>query len=69
MHRTPEPVVADYVAVPQSLMECIKVVALAGDIFFVDGTAFLITVSRKINFVTAEHVPVRTAASLVKHLN
>jgi hypothetical protein len=24
VHRTPEPVVADYVAVPQSLMECIK---------------------------------------------
>ncbi len=34
-----------------------------------NGTAFLITVSWKIKFVTAEHVPVRTAASLVKHLN
>jgi hypothetical protein len=67
--RMHEPVVADYVAVPQSLMERIKVVTLAGDIFFVDRTAFMITVSQKIKFVTEEHVLVRTAASLVKYLN
>jgi hypothetical protein len=69
VRRTPEPVVVDYVAVLKSLLERIKVVMLAGDVFFVDGTAFLITVSQKIKFVTAEHVPVRTAASLVKHFN
>jgi hypothetical protein len=37
---TPEPVVENYVAVPQSLMEQIKIVTLAADVFFVDGTAF-----------------------------
>jgi hypothetical protein len=38
-------------------------------VFFGDGTAFLITISRRIKFVTAEHVPVRTAKSLAKHLD
>ncbi len=43
-------------------------ITLAADIFFVDRTAFLLTVARRIKFVTAEHVPVRTATSLRKHL-
>ncbi len=34
-----------------------------------DGTVFLITMCRRIKFVTAEHVLVRTATSLSKHLN
>ena len=68
VRRTPAPVVADYVAVPRALVEQNKVVTLAADVFFVDGTAFLITVSRQIKFITAEHVQVRTATSLSKHL-
>ncbi len=67
--RMLEPVVADRVAVPQSLMERIKIMTLAADVFFIDGTAFLITLSRKIKFVMAEHVSTRTATSLAKHLN
>ena len=43
-------------------------ITLAADVFFVDGTAFLLTVARRIKFVTVEHVPVRTATSLSKHL-
>jgi len=65
---TPAPVVADYVAVPRALVEQNKVVTLAADVFFVDGTAFLITVSRRIKFITVEHVQVRMATSLSKHL-
>jgi len=42
--------------------------ALAADVFFVDGTAFLLTVSWRIKFITAEHLPVRTALSLSKHM-
>ncbi len=38
--------VADYVAVPSALVEQNKVVTIAADIFFVDGTAFLITLLR-----------------------
>jgi hypothetical protein len=56
------------VAVPWSLVDTNKAVTLAADVFFVDGTAFLLTVARRIKFVTTEHVPVRTALSLSKHL-
>jgi hypothetical protein len=66
---TPAPVVTDYVEVPRSLVELNKTVMLAADVFFVDGTAFLITMSRRIKFMTAEHVPVRTAKSLAKHID
>jgi hypothetical protein len=68
MQRTPAPVVADYVALPRSLVEANLIVMLAADVFFVDRTAFLLTVSRRIKFVTAEHVPVRTAKCYGKHL-
>ena len=33
-----------------------------------DGTAFLIMLSRNVKFMTAEHTPVRTAKALVKHI-
>ncbi len=64
----PAPVVADYVAVPRTLVERNKVVTMAVDVFFVDGMAILITVLGRIKFITAEHVQVRTATSLSKHL-
>jgi hypothetical protein len=65
---TPAPVVADYVAIPWQLVDANKAVTLATDVFFVDGIAFLITVSRRIKFVTTKHQPVRMATSLSKHL-
>jgi hypothetical protein len=64
----PAQVVGDYVAVPRSLVDANKALSLAADVFFVDGTAFLLTVARRIKFVTAEHLPVRTALSLSKHM-
>jgi hypothetical protein len=68
VRQKPAPVVTDYVAVPRTLVEANKVITLAADIFFVDDTAFLLTVGRRLKFVTAEHVPVRTATSLSKHI-
>jgi len=44
-------------------------VTLAADVFFVDGTAFLMTILRQIKFITSEYVPVRTAKSLAKHID
>jgi hypothetical protein len=61
--------VTDYVEVPWLLVDLNKTVTLAADVFFVDGTAFLITMLRRIKFMTAEHVPVRTANSLAKHID
>jgi hypothetical protein len=65
---TPAPVVADYVAVPCLLVEQNGIVRMAADVFFVDGTAFLVSLSRRIKFITMEHVPVRMAISLSKHI-
>jgi hypothetical protein len=64
----PAPLVADYMAIPQQLGDANKAVTLAASVFFMDGISFLITVSRRIKFVTIEHLPVRTATSLSKHL-
>ncbi len=60
--------VGDYVAVPWQLVEANKAVMLTADVFFVDGIAFLVTISRRIKFVMAKHVLARTAMSLSKHL-
>ncbi len=68
VRQTPAPVVADHVAVPCTLVERNKVVTMAADVFFVDGTAFLVTIPRNIKFVTVEHLLVRTATALVKHI-
>ena len=69
VRRMPGAVVTDYVAIPRSLVEHNKMVTLAADVFFVDWTAFLMTVSRRIKFITAEHLPVKTAKSLAKHID
>jgi hypothetical protein len=66
--QTPMPVVADYVAVPWLLVENNKIVTMAADIFFVNGTAFLITVSQRIKFITGEHLQTQIAGTLCKHL-
>jgi hypothetical protein len=68
VHWTPAPVVGDYVAIPREIVEANAAVTLAADVFFVDGTAFLMTVSRKVKFVMVEHVPMRMAKCLCKHL-
>ena len=68
VRRRPAPVVTDYVAVLHLVVEANKVIMLVADVFFVDGMAFLLTVLRCLKFVTAEHVPVRTATHLSKHI-
>jgi hypothetical protein len=68
VRRTPAPVVANYVVVPCGLVDANKVITLAADVFFINGMAFLLMIARRIKFVTMEHVPVRMALSLSKHL-
>ena len=65
---THAPVVADYVAVPCGPVDANKVSTLVADVFFMVGTAYLLTVLKRIKFVTAEHLPVRMTLSLSKHL-
>jgi len=68
VQRTPAPEVAEYVSVPRSLVETNRIITLGADVFFVDGTPFLLTVARRLKFITAEHVRVRTATNLSKHM-
>jgi hypothetical protein len=68
VRRTPAPVVADHVAVLHAVVERNKVVTMVADVFFVCGMSFLVTLSRNIKFVMVEHLPVRTANALVKHI-
>ena len=66
--RNPAPVVESHVTIPKNFVLNNKAITLAADVFFVDGIAFLMSVSRRIKFVTAEHTPVRTAKALTKHI-
>jgi hypothetical protein len=68
VQRTPAPVITVYVAVPRSIIDRNKTVTMAAIVFFVDGTAFLLTVSQQIKFITAEYVAGRTAQSLSTHM-
>jgi hypothetical protein len=68
VQRTPAPVVAYYVAVARLLVEANLIVTLEAEVLFIDGTAFLLAVSRRIKLVTAEHVPVRMRKCSGKHL-
>jgi hypothetical protein len=68
VRRMPAPVVVDYVAVPKKIVERNKIVTLAADVYFVDGTASLSTVSRQINFITVKYIAVCAAKNLSKHL-
>ena len=61
-------VVAEYISVPRSLVKTNRINTLVADVFFEDRTPFLLTVARRWKFVTAEHVPVRTAMNLSKHM-
>jgi hypothetical protein len=42
-------VIVDSVEVPRSIMENSKAMALAANVFFVDGIVFLITVSKRLS--------------------
>ena len=69
VRRAPASAVTNYVAIPCLIVDRNWMVTLAADLFFVDRTALLITLSKKIKFVTEEHVPVWTAKSLAKHID
>jgi hypothetical protein len=62
------PVVGEYVAVARELVAANAAVTPAADVFFMEGMAFLVTVSRWIKFIMAKHIPVRMAKGLSKHI-
>ena len=65
----PDRVDTALVKIPADLARLHHVVTLTADVMFVNGVAFLVTLSRKLRLVTAEHIPTRTAAQLSSSLN
>jgi len=61
-------VVENYVAIPKDFVLANKHLTLAANVFFVDGLPFLLTLLRRVKFVTSEHCPVRTAVALATHM-
>ena len=68
MRIKPDAVVENYVAIPKDFVLVNKHLTLAADVFFVDGLPFLLTLSRRVKFVTSEQCPVRTAVALANHM-
>ena len=62
--QKPHGVKYDAVSLPISIAEHFNSVMLVADVMFVCGLPFLVTISRGLEFVTAQFVPCRTAAEL-----
>ena len=68
VRRAPARVQTDYIEVPRDFLLLVKNVTLLADVMFVNKVPFLITVSRKIKFITVEFLSSRTAKQLSKKL-
>ena len=55
-------------SIPDGFHRLHNFVTLVADIFFVDGVAFLVTLSRRIRLTTVEHIPGRRARVLADSL-
>ena len=62
--KKPSRVEPEYCSVPQTIVDKYKYVTLVGDVMFVCGLPFFISMSRGIRFVTAQYRPRRTAKLL-----
>ncbi|KAL7463852.1 hypothetical protein ACHAXS_004203 [Conticribra weissflogii] len=60
----PSRVKPSYVDIPPKIVEPNIFVTLVGDVMFISGAPFLITLSRKIQFVTVQFMPRQTATEL-----
>ena len=62
--QQPVRVEAEYIGIPRDIYERHMLVTLTADVMFVNGIAFLVTLSRDIRLFSCEHVPSRTAKQL-----
>ena len=58
-----------YAQVPPEIYERNQEIIIVGDVMFVSGLPFLVTVSRGIDLVTSEYLPNVTAISLRDAIN
>ena len=63
------PVISDYIAVPEDVLQANKDVTFSADIMFVNKIPFFTTVSRDIKFTTVEGIEKRTTKQLAESTN
>ena len=56
-------------SIPRAIYERYKDIVLTADVMFVNGIAFLVTLSRGIRLYTTEHIPNRKKDQLTRSLN
>ena len=66
--QKPQRVVPEYMGIPRGLYERHTHVTLTADVMFVNGIAFLVSLSRGIRMYTCEHVPNQKVAQLSSSL-
>ena len=60
VRRKPDRVETDQLPIPRDYYRLNHFVTLTADVMYVNGVTFLVTKSRKIQLITAEHIPSRT---------
>ena len=71
VRKKPAPVISDIMKVPRGLLKLEKDISLALDIFFVNGSPFLITLSGRIYFTTVSNLKnqkLKTVVEILKHI-
>ena len=64
-----DPVISDYIAVPEDVLQANRNVTFSADIMFVNKIPFFTTVSRDIKFTTVEGIETRTVKQLSESTN
>jgi hypothetical protein len=63
----PPPVAADFVKVPQTILDVHRDVTISADVFFVNKIPFLLTISRHLAFTTVSHLEDQKMTTIFKH--
>ena len=64
-----DPVISDYIAVPEDVLQANRNVTFSSDIMFVNKIPFFTTVSRDIKFTTVEDIETQTLKQLAESTN
>ena len=67
--KKPTKVTPVHIGIPRAIYERYKDIVLTADVMFVNGIAFLVTLSRGIRLYTTEHLPNRKKDQLARSLN
>ncbi len=64
VRRAPESVRVDHIQIPRVILYRHRIVTLTMDCMFINGVPFLVSTSRGLNLITAEHTPSQTMKNL-----